>query len=102
MVALNCHSSFRECAQVEDGTAARNKMWLPSLLCRSECERHYEIWETCLAEIEADATANRAFDDQFEAYWRSAQPGIVLLFGEGLETTKASCQAHALITIFHL
>ena len=93
MVALNCHSTFRECAQVEveDGTDARNKIWLPSLLCRSECEHHYEIWETCLAEIEADPTAKRAFDDQFEVYWRNAQAGIVLLLGEGLETTKASC-----------
>jgi hypothetical protein len=110
MVALNCHSNFKECVQVEDATAARNKMWLPSLLCRSECERHYEMWETCLAEIEADPTVKRAFDDQIEVYWRNAQPGLVLLLGEGLKTTKAFMSeletttafiSHALITIFN-
>ena len=38
-ISLLCHTFFKECKAVEDATTG-TPLWLPSLLCRSECDRH--------------------------------------------------------------
>jgi hypothetical protein len=47
VVSLLCHAAFKECKPVGDGST-ENQRRLPSLLCRSECNKHWEIWNTCL------------------------------------------------------
>ena len=61
-ISMLCHSTFRECGQIADRTTS-SPVWLPSLLCRSECERHGEIWNSCLA-TEDDLEAKDNFDTQ--------------------------------------
>jgi hypothetical protein len=58
--ALMCRSAFKECRQVED--ASGSLLWFPSLPCRSECERHQEIWNSCLNDIAKDPEARQKFD----------------------------------------
>jgi hypothetical protein len=60
--ALMCRSAFKECRQLEDTSGSL--LWFPSLLCRSECERHQVIWNNCLDEIEKDPEAQRKFDER--------------------------------------
>ena len=55
--AMFCHASFRECQMVEE------EAWLPSLICRSECEKLYATWEGCLLQLESDPGLKTAFDD---------------------------------------
>jgi hypothetical protein len=33
-------------------------------MCRSECERHHEVWDRCLAELSEDPDAKANFDEQ--------------------------------------
>jgi hypothetical protein len=63
VVSLICHSVFRECKQVQDKVNGI-PFWLPSLLCRSECEQHWETWNTCLDNLEQDQKAKVHFDKQ--------------------------------------
>ena len=65
-ISLACRAAFKECMAVGDA-ATGSKLWLPSLLCRSECDRHLEVWNTCLGDLEKDAEAKRSFDDQMLA-----------------------------------
>ena len=65
VMASVCHAVFKECRQVEDETG--QKLWLPSLLCRSECDRKKMIWDECVANIQADAAAAKAFETQMVA-----------------------------------
>jgi hypothetical protein len=61
-ISMLCHSTFKECRQVE--TDPQQKLvWLPSLLCRSECDRHLEKWNTCLDSLEIDPKSKASFDD---------------------------------------
>jgi hypothetical protein len=57
-----CQAAFKECRQVEDETG--QELWLPSLLCKNECERKKTIWDKCILEIETDPTTKEAFDIQ--------------------------------------
>ena len=52
--AIICHASFRECREVGDG-------WLPSAMCRSECERRNAIWDRCLERLGSDSERLAAF-----------------------------------------
>jgi hypothetical protein len=63
VMSLVCHSWFKECKQV-DGRSTGNKKWLPSLLCRSECEKHQQVWGTCLEDLDKDPAAKSAFEKQ--------------------------------------
>jgi hypothetical protein len=65
MLSLFCRSQFRECGQVEN-TSYEQAMWVPSLMCRSECERHYEIWNQCVAELEKNPVNKAAFNDMMK------------------------------------
>jgi hypothetical protein len=58
--ALLCGAFFKECQQAED--ASGSLLWFPSLLCRDECERHQEIWNSCLDDIKKDPEAERRFE----------------------------------------
>ncbi len=39
-------------------------LWLPSLLCRGVCKKHWEIWKQCLIDLESDPAAKTTFDSQ--------------------------------------
>jgi hypothetical protein len=65
-ISLACHTAFKECKAVEDASTG-TQLWLPSLLCRSECDRHLEAWNTCLDNLENDPDAKRSFDTQMLA-----------------------------------
>ena len=75
VVSLICHTWFKECKQVVDLTNG-SKKWLPSLLCRSECERHWETWSTCLANLEKEPDAK----DNFDLQMQDLVPQLVLFF----------------------
>ena len=57
VISLFCHAAFKECRQVD------GKGWVPSLLCRSECESHQEVWRECLSALGTDAETKGNFDD---------------------------------------
>jgi hypothetical protein len=59
-----CHATFKECKQVGDGP--EGEVWLPSLLCRSQCEIHAAAWNECLAVLEEDADQKLAFEFQMQ------------------------------------
>jgi hypothetical protein len=63
VMSLVCHSWFRECKQV-DGGATGDQRWLPSLICRSECEKHQKIWATCLEDLDKNPAAKNNFETQ--------------------------------------
>ena len=65
VLSLFCRSQFRECAQVED-TSYEQAMLVPSLLCRSECERHHEIWNQCVADLEKNPVDKAAFNNMMQ------------------------------------
>jgi hypothetical protein len=65
VLSLICHSFFKECQQVEDSSTGE-AIFLPALLCRSECERHWKIWNSCLAALKTDTDAKRHFDFQMQ------------------------------------
>jgi hypothetical protein len=62
--AILCHAAFRECTEVEDD------LWLPSLMCRSECENKNLEWNACLKELESKQDEKKAFDDAIMALVR--------------------------------
>jgi hypothetical protein len=63
VMSVICSFAYRQCKQVED-RPAENPVWLPSLLCRSDCERHLETWHSCLDNLEHDPDAKRNFETQ--------------------------------------
>ena len=66
VMSLLCRTAFRECKQVQD-EAGSSLIWMPSLMCRSECERHFETWNSCLNALEKDPDAKQHFDTQMAA-----------------------------------
>ena len=68
VMSLVCHAMFKECKPV-DGGSTENRRWLPSLLCRSECNKHWETWNTCLKglELNNNPAAKSAFETQMLA-----------------------------------
>ena len=76
VAAYICRTNFRQCQQVDD-------MWVPSLLCRGECERHWETWSTCLDALEADPGAKANFDRQMAAVVEGSALASSLFFGRG-------------------
>ena len=48
-----CHTWFKECTPFV-GKSTGNQLWLPSPLCRSECERHWNVWNECVGALETD------------------------------------------------
>jgi hypothetical protein len=63
VISLLCNSVFKECARVQD-ESSRGELWLPSLLCRGACNKHWEIWTQCLIDLELDTAAKSNFDAQ--------------------------------------
>jgi hypothetical protein len=51
---LMCNSWFKPCQEIEGD-------WVPSLLCRSDCERHLQVWNECVANIGAVASLKNTF-----------------------------------------
>jgi hypothetical protein len=68
VMSLMCHSWFKECRQVDGGSTA-NRRWLPSLPCRSECDKHMQTWKMCLDDLglENDPVAKITFKTQMLA-----------------------------------
>jgi hypothetical protein len=67
VVSLMCHTTFKECTEIVDESKPTGSLWVPSLLCRSECERHLAIWDQCLQNVGADPEAKETFDTQMLA-----------------------------------
>jgi hypothetical protein len=63
VISLLCNSVFKECVRVQD-EYSRGELWLPSLLCREACKKHWEIWTQCLMDLELDPAAKSNFDTQ--------------------------------------
>ncbi len=63
VISLLCNSVFKECVRVQD-ESSRGEVWLPSLLCRGACNKHWEIWTQCLIDLELDPAAKSNFDSQ--------------------------------------
>ncbi len=63
VISLFCNSVFKECVRVQD-ESSRGEVWLPSLLCRGACNKHWEIWTQCLIDLELDPAAKSNFDTQ--------------------------------------
>jgi hypothetical protein len=76
VAAYLCRTTFRQCQLVDD-------FWVPSLLCRDECERHWGKWQTCLDALEADPDAKSNFDTQMAALADTAALGSNVMFGRG-------------------
>ena len=79
LVALMCHAAFKECTEVADELESTGSLWVPSLLCRSECERHRRVWDECVEAIRTDPDAEATFDAQMAALVRRM---ILVLFHE--------------------
>jgi hypothetical protein len=61
-MSLVCQTWFRECKQVQDqSSSSSNQIILPSIMCRHECERHFEMWNTCLLDLQLDSAAEANF-----------------------------------------
>jgi hypothetical protein len=67
VAAMVCHTAFKECTEVVDANHPTGSRWVPSLLCRSECERHHALWEQCVGDLRTDADAKETFDTQMLA-----------------------------------
>ncbi len=52
---------------VEDDFYRGGGLWLPSLLCRHQCEKHWDIWNECVADLESNPKTKRAFEKQMLA-----------------------------------
>jgi hypothetical protein len=86
IMSLVCRTWFRECKQVQDqSSSSSNQIRLPSLMCRHECERHLEIWDKCLLDLQIDSAAEANFHAQMKI---AANRGVSLLaetfFGRSL------------------
>jgi hypothetical protein len=64
VVSLLCYSVFKECVRVQDESSSRGELWLPALLCRGACSKHWEIWTQCLIDLELDPAAKSHYDTQ--------------------------------------
>ncbi len=77
-----CHSFYKECAKVNDGSYLPSLpwyVWIFIIVARififcfqfdfsqSECEKRKAIWDSCVAEIQADANLKATFDIQMIA-----------------------------------
>ncbi len=69
VVSLICHTVFRECVPVNDKLNGGTR-WLPSLLCRSECRKHWETWNKCVADLNADPEGQNNFQTQMQSVVR--------------------------------
>ena len=76
VAAYWCRTNFRQCQLVGD-------MWVPSLMCRSECEQHWESWSECLDALKADPDARASFDRQMVELADTSALGARILFGLG-------------------
>ena len=69
VVSLFCHASFKECVPVNDKLNGGTR-WLPSLLCRSECDKHMETWNKCVVDLNADPEGQTYFQTQMQSLVR--------------------------------
>ncbi len=50
MASFICNTYYRPCSEVKDANGDRT--WVPSLLCRSECETLNTVWNICMVELQ--------------------------------------------------
>jgi hypothetical protein len=62
VLSLICRSAFKECKEVTTEPSG-HKIWVPSLLCLSECESHIQIWEQCMSDISTNKEAKEKVDE---------------------------------------
>ena len=79
VVAMMCHAAFKECTEVVDASHPTGLRWVPSLLCRSECERHHALWERCVDDLRTDPDAKETFDTQMLALVSLTASNFILL-----------------------
>jgi len=75
---LMCHAIFKECKEVENG------VFLPSLLCRSECDARKTMWDECISEIKKDPIAMGTFENQMDEVVQTIALGSASVFGISL------------------
>ena len=78
VISLLCNSFFKECVRVQD-ESSRGEVWLPSLLCRGACNKHWEIWTQCLIDLELDPAAKNYFDTQMLSLVRPMMLSMVCI-----------------------
>ena len=78
VISLLCNSFFKECVRVQD-ESSRDEVWLPSLLCRGACNKHWEIWTQCLIDLELDPAAKSNFDTQMLSLVRHMMMSMVCI-----------------------
>jgi hypothetical protein len=66
VVSLICHAVFKECVPVIDKLHGGTR-WLPSLLCRSECDKHWDTWNKCVTDLVADPEGRTNFNTQMQS-----------------------------------
>ncbi len=79
VVSLICESVFRECVPVNDKLHGGTR-WLPSLLCRSECDKHWETWNKCVADLNADPEGQTYFNTQMQSLVRVTTLSSYIVF----------------------
>jgi hypothetical protein len=79
VISLLCNSVFKECVHVQD-TPSPGELWLPSLLCREACNKHWKIWTQCLIDLELDPDAKSSFDVQMLSLVRHMMPMVCIHF----------------------
>jgi hypothetical protein len=82
VISLLCNSAFKECVRVQD-ESSRGELWLPALLCRGACNRHWEIWTQCLIDLELDPAAKSHYDTQMLSLVRHTMSMVCIHFETG-------------------
>ena len=74
IIALLCHAAFKECKEVTD-VVSGSQIWVPSLLCRSECKTHWNKWMQCLEKLH---TGPEKTQKEFEVQMQSLTDMLAL------------------------
>ncbi len=89
VVSLVCHATFKECVPVNDKLNGGTR-WLPSLLCRSECNKHWETWNKCIAGLNADPEGQNYFQTQMQSLVRHKTVFVCCGFSLGIHVAIRS------------
>jgi hypothetical protein len=76
---LLCNSAFRQCQQVKDPLTGEN-VWVPALLCRSECEQIHDIYSQCVADLDGDEEAISRYESQMASLTPTMRIPLDIIF----------------------
>ena len=84
IIALLCHAAFKECKEVTD-VVSGSQIWVPSLLCRSECKTHWNKWMQCLEKLHTGPEkTQKEFEVQMQSLTDMLALGSSAIFREEL------------------